>query len=63
MTVDRETEAEIRRLFFGEHWKRGTIVQRLGVHHNVVARVVSPHGPCRRQARPIVGKESHRRGA
>ncbi|MDB4996409.1 MAG: int [Myxococcaceae bacterium] len=45
MTVDRATEAEIRRLFFGEHWKKGTIVAQLGVHHDVVARVVGPHGP------------------
>jgi transposase len=45
MTVDRETEAEIRRLFFGEHWKKGTIVAQLGVHLDVVKRVVGPHGP------------------
>jgi transposase len=45
MTVDRVTEAEIRRLFFGEHWKKGTIVAQLGVHGEVVARVVGPHGP------------------
>jgi transposase len=45
MTVDRQTEAEIRRLFFGEHWKKGTIVEQLGMHHDVVDRVVGPHGP------------------
>jgi transposase len=45
VTVDKETEAEIRRLFFGEHWKQGTIVTQLGVHKDVVARVVGPHGP------------------
>lgn len=45
MTVDKETEAEIRRLFFGEHWKKGTIVAQLGVHEDVVARVLGPHGP------------------
>jgi len=45
VTVDKETEAEIRRLFFGEHWKKGTIVAQLGVHQDVVARVVGPHGP------------------
>jgi transposase len=45
VTVDKETEAEIRRLFFGEHWKKGTIVAQLGVHKDVVARVVGPHGP------------------
>ena len=25
--------AEIRRLYFGEHWKIGTIAAALGVHH------------------------------
>ena len=45
MTVDREIEAEIRRLFFGEHWKKGTIAAQLGVHDDVVRRVVGPHGP------------------
>ena len=45
MTVAKETEAEIRRLFFAEHWKEGTIVAQLGVHEDVVARVLGPHGP------------------
>jgi transposase len=45
MTVARETEIEIRRLYFAEHWKKGTIVAQLGVHSDVVDRVVGPHGP------------------
>nr|WP_155798687.1 IS21 family transposase [Sorangium cellulosum] len=45
MTIERQTEAEIRRLFFSEHWKKGTIAQQLGLHHDVVDRVVGPHGP------------------
>jgi transposase len=45
VTVDKKTEAEIRRLFFGEHWKKGTIATQLGVHDDVVARVLGPHGP------------------
>ena len=45
MTIDKKTEAEIRRLFFAEHWKKGTIVAQLGVHDDVVARVLGPHGP------------------
>jgi transposase len=45
VTVDKETEAAIRRLFFGEHWKKGTIVAQLGVHEDVVKRVLGPHGP------------------
>ena len=28
--------AEIRRLYFGEHWKVGTIAVALGVHHETV---------------------------
>lgn len=45
MTVERHTEAEIRRLFFGEHWKKGTIAAQLEVHPDVVTRVLGPHGP------------------
>jgi len=40
MTVAPEIEAEIRRLFFAEHWKVGTIVRQLDVHHDVVRRVL-----------------------
>ena len=45
MTVERQTEIEIRRLYFGEHWKAGTIASQLGVHRDVVARVIGPLGP------------------
>lgn len=45
MTIDRETEVEIRRLYFAEHWKRGTIATQLGVHTDVVERVIGPLGP------------------
>lgn len=45
MTVDRETENEIRRYFFREHWKRGTIATQLNVHPDVVERVIGPLGP------------------
>lgn len=40
MTVTAETETEIRRLFFAEHWKVGTIEAQLDVHPDVVKRVV-----------------------
>ena len=40
MTVTLETETEIRRLHFAEHWKVGTIEAQLGVHRDVVRRVV-----------------------
>lgn len=44
MTVSFDVEAEIRRLFYGEHWKRGTIVAGLGVHSDVVDRVTGNVG-------------------
>jgi transposase len=53
MTVSRETEAEIRRLFFAEHWKRGTIAAQLGVHPDVVARVVGSLGPAPRSKESV----------
>lgn len=45
MTVTLDTEAEIRRLFFAEHWKRGTIAGQLAVHPDVVVRVLGSFGP------------------
>jgi transposase len=45
MTVTRDTEVEIRRLYFAEHWKRGTIAEQLAVHPDVVARVLGSFGP------------------
>lgn len=42
--IDRERAAEIRRLYFAEHWKKGTIATQLGVHHDVVERVLGPMG-------------------
>ena len=46
--ITARLEAEIRRLFFAEHWKRGTIVAQLGVHPDVVKRVVGNLGPRQR---------------
>ena len=40
MTHAPEVEAEIRRHFFAEHWRVGTIAAQLGVHPDVVRRVV-----------------------
>ena len=40
MTVGQEVEAEVRRLYFAEHWKVGTIASQLGVHRDVVRRVL-----------------------
>ncbi len=43
--IDKSIEAEIRRLFFAEHWRRGTIAAQLGVHFDVVERVIGHLGP------------------
>jgi transposase len=52
MTVDLKVEAEIRRLYFAEHWKRGTIASELGVHFDTVARVLGSFGPKAGSPRP-----------
>ncbi|HJW74114.1 MAG TPA: IS21 family transposase [Thermoleophilia bacterium] len=52
MTVSLEVAAEIRRLYFAEHWKRGTIATQLGVHFDVVKRVLGRFGPQPGTARP-----------
>jgi transposase len=50
MTIDPEQRARIRRLYYAEHWKVGTIAAELGVHHDTVRRAieaerfVSPEG-------------------
>ncbi len=38
---------EIRRLFFAEHWKMGTIAAELGVHRDTVALAPSKKYPSR----------------
>jgi transposase len=40
MTTPPEREVEIIRLYFAEHWKVGTIAAQLGVHRDVVRRVL-----------------------
>ncbi len=45
MTVGKAVAAEIRRLYYAEHWKRGTIAAQLGVHFDVVVRVLGSFGP------------------
>lgn len=47
MTLHVDQEQEIRRLFFAEHWRVGTIATQLGVHHTVVERVCGLHSPQR----------------
>ena len=52
MTISIETAAEVRRLYFGEHWKRGTIAAQLGIHHDAVVRVLGDFGPKQGTPRP-----------
>ena len=42
--IDAETEASIRRLYYAEKWKPGTICRELGVHHETVTRVLANSG-------------------
>lgn len=52
--IDVEKVAEIRRLFFAEGWKIGTISKELHLHHNTVRAAVETD----RQARPAVLRPS-----
>jgi len=54
MTADPAVEAEIRRLYFAEHWRRGTIVAQLSVHADVVERVLGRPGPKPRAALALI---------
>src|SRR5512140_1510419 len=38
--IPPELLAQIRRLFFAEHWPVGTIARELGVHHETVRRAI-----------------------
>lgn len=42
--IPKDKEAEIRRLFFAEHWKFGTIHAQLNVHPDAIARAVGSVG-------------------
>jgi transposase len=48
--VPIEIEAEIRRLFYSEHWPVGTVARQLDVHEDVVRRVVGLLRPRRASA-------------
>ena len=45
MTISREEEIEIRRLFYAEHWRVGTIAAQRHHHEDVVKRVLGLDGP------------------
>ena len=38
--IDDELMVRIRRLFYAEHWRIGTIAEQLGVHHDTVRRAI-----------------------
>lgn len=42
--LDAETSAEIRRLYYAEHWKIGTIATAKGVHPDAVRRALNEPG-------------------
>src|ERR1700749_2723953 len=42
--IDAALFARIRRLFFAEHWKVGTIATELGLHHDTVERALEWSG-------------------
>ena len=52
MTISDEVAAEIRRLYYAEHWRRGTIAAQLAVHPHMVKRVIGPLGPAPGTPRP-----------
>ena len=51
MTIDKETRAEILRLYYAEKWKIGTIARQLGAHHITVDRVLADAGVPRQDRR------------
>jgi transposase len=40
--ISDEQRARIRRMFFAEHWKVGTIAAELGLHHDTVELAIEP---------------------
>jgi transposase len=54
--ITPEQHAEVRRLYFGEHWKVGTIADALGVHHDTVRAAIAydTHTVRRGTCRPSV---------
>lgn len=50
--IERELVARIRQLFYGEHWKVGTIASSLELHHDTVERALGRKGGGVRQLRP-----------
>ena len=55
--ITPEQHAEIRRLYYGEHWKVGTIAAALGVHHDTVRAAIA-HDTQRRAPRHVPRRRS-----
>lgn len=53
--ISAELRAKIRRLFFAEHWKIGTIVSQLGVHRDTVEAAIEPKHFVNTRYREAVG--------
>lgn len=51
--IDATVAARIRRLFFAEHWRIGTIASELGVHHDTVRRAIGSDTFNRSSTRPV----------
>lgn len=60
MSVPPEVETEVRRLHYAEHWPVGTIAMQMGVHEDVVRRVLGvderrlPAAPRKKLVNPYV---------
>ena len=50
--IDLERVARIRQLYYGEHWRVGTIAAELGLHHATVERVLRDETQAKPAARP-----------
>lgn len=56
MTVSRDVEVEIQRLAHAEGWAVGTIASELGVHHEVVKRVLDAEHAVAKERAPKASK-------
>jgi transposase len=51
--IDADLRARIRRMYFVEHWRRGTIATQLGLHYDTVALALDlKHPPSPRKGQP-----------
>ena len=51
--ITDDQSARIRRLFFAEHWKIGTIAAELSIHHDTVRRAIASDTFNRSATRPV----------